>query len=214
MGQSLAFSSMKQLLLICAVVALVGCGSEPSNPNSGVSELDMQLLKASKLDDPQVVEDLIKSGANVDTIWTGVERHSALANWLHYGSFSSSEFTWIETPLHNAIIHDRTGNNGVKVARIILDKGADIELNKNREGLTPLHRAVDHSSVAMIELLIKRGAKIDAKNNDGFTPLDTALKIANNSSVIRVDTEPRQQVVELLRKNGAKTAEELKTEGK
>jgi len=202
---------MKQLLLICAVVALVGCGSEPSNPNSGVSELDMQLLKASKLDDPQVVEDLIKSGANVDTIWTGVERHSALANWLHYGSFSSSEFTWIETPLHNAIIHDRNHNNGVKVARIILDNSADIEI-KNREGLTPLHRAIDHSSIAMIELLIKRGAKIDAKNNDGFTPLDTALEIANSSLVIRVGTEPRQQVVDLLRKNGAKTSEEVKAE--
>ena len=93
-----------------------------------------------------------------------------------------------------------------------MDKGADIELNKNREGLTPLHRAVDHSSVAMIEFLIKRGAKIDAKNNDGFTPLDTALKIANNSSVIRVGTEPRQKVVDLLRKNEAKAAEELKAE--
>ena len=30
MGQWLAFSSMKQLLLICAVVALVGCASTPS----------------------------------------------------------------------------------------------------------------------------------------------------------------------------------------
>ena len=97
---------------------LVGCG-EPSNPNSGVSELDMQLLKAAKLDDPQVVEDLIKSGANVNSIWTGVERHSALANWLYYGSFKSSEFTWIETPLHNAIIYDKINNNSVKAARII-----------------------------------------------------------------------------------------------
>ena len=30
MGQLLAFSSMKQLLLICAVVALVGCAGPPS----------------------------------------------------------------------------------------------------------------------------------------------------------------------------------------
>ena len=68
---------MKHLLLTTiAAVVLVGCG-EPSNPNSEVSELDMQLLKATKLDDPQVVEDLIKSGANVNSIWTGVERHSA-----------------------------------------------------------------------------------------------------------------------------------------
>ena len=77
-----------------------------------------------------------------------------------------------------------------------------------------MHRAVDHSSVAMIELLIKRGAKIDAKNNDGLTPLDSALRIANSSSVILVSIEPRQQVADLLRKHGAKTGEELKAEGK
>ena len=205
---------MKHLLLTTiAAVVLVGCG-KPSNPNSGVSELDMQLLKATKLDDPQAVEDLIKSGANVNSIWTGVKRHSALANWLYYGSFKSSEFTWIETPLHNAIIYDNVNNNGVKAVRIILDNGADIESKKNREGLTPLHRAVDHSSVAMIELLIKRGAKIDAKNNDGLTPLDSALRIANSSSVILVSIEPRQQVADLLRKHGGKTGEELKAEGK
>jgi len=61
---------MKHILLTTiAAVLVVGCG-EPSNPNLGVSELDMQLLKAAKLDDPQVVEDLIKSGANVNSIWT------------------------------------------------------------------------------------------------------------------------------------------------
>ena len=205
---------MKHILITITVVLLVGCGPEPSNPNSGVSELDIQLIKAAKLDDHQVVEGLIKSGANVDTIWTRFERHSALANWLYYGSFKSSEFTWIETPLHNAIIYDKTNNNGVKAARIILDNGAYIELKKNREGLTPLHRAVDHSSVAMIELLIKRGAKIDAKNNDGLTPLDSALRIANSSSVILVSIEPRQQVADILRKHGSKTGEELKAEGK
>ena len=84
---------MKTIIIITiAAFVLVGCGPEPSNSNSGVSELDIQLLKATKLDDPQVVEDLIKSGANVDTIWTGIKRHSALANWLYYGSFKSSEF--------------------------------------------------------------------------------------------------------------------------
>ena len=101
----------------------------------------------------------------------------------------------------------------IQVARIMLDNGADIELKKNREGLTPLHRAVDHSSVAMIELLIKRGAKINAKNNDGLTPLDSALRIANSSSVILVSIEPQQQVVNLLRKHGGKAGEELKAAG-
>ena len=67
----------------------------------------------------------------------------------------------------------------------------------------------------MIRLLIKYGANIDAKNKDGITLLDSAIQMAKSASaVIRVSTEPRQQVVNLLRKHGAKTAEELKAEGK
>ena len=78
-----------------------------------------------------------------------------------------------------------------------------------------MHRAVDHSTVAMIRLLIKYGANIDAKNKDGITLLDSAIQMAKSASaMIRVSTEPRQQVVNLLRKHGAKTAEELKAEGK
>ena len=210
---------MKHILLTTiAAVVLVGCG-EPSNPNLGLTELDMQLIQASKRDDTQIVEDLIKSGANVDSIWTGVERRSAWGNWMGGGSFRSSEFTWIVTPLHNAILHDRGNKHGVKVAKTILDNGADIEI-KNKEGSTPLHRAVTHASVTMIELLISRGADIDAKNNDGLTPLDSARLEANMESsslgsvATNVNIEPRQQVVNLLRKHGGKTGEELKAEGK
>ena len=52
------------------------------------------------------------------------------------------------------------------------------------------------------ELLIAKGADVNAKDDGGGTPLDLAIK--------RNHTE----TADLLRKHGGKTAEELKAEGK
>ena len=52
------------------------------------------------------------------------------------------------------------------------------------------------------ELLIEKGGDVKAKDMNGKTPLDEAIK--------RKHTE----AIDLLRKHGAKTGEELKAEGK
>ncbi|MDP6307252.1 MAG: ankyrin repeat domain-containing protein, partial [Verrucomicrobiota bacterium] len=52
----------------------------------------------------------------------------------------------------------------------------------------------------IVELLIANGADVNAKDGDGFTPLDLAT---NN-----------KEIADLLRKHGGKTGEELKAEGK
>ena len=50
------------------------------------------------------------------------------------------------------------------------------------------------------ELLIVKGADVNAKEEDGYTPLDVAKRYP--------------EIADLLRKHGAKTGEELKAEGK
>jgi len=57
-----------------------------------------------------------------------------------------------------------------------------------------------HKEIA--EILITKGADVNAKNDRGLTPLDAA----NESS--------QTKIADLLRKHGGKTREELKAEGK
>ena len=57
-----------------------------------------------------------------------------------------------------------------------------------------------HKEVA--ELLIAKGADVNAKDDDSLTPLDWAIK------------RRRTEIAALLRKHGGKTGEELKAEGK
>ena len=52
----------------------------------------------------------------------------------------------------------------------------------------------------VVELLIAKGADVNAKGWDGRTPVDYAIR--------------KEEIADLLRKHGGKTAKELKAEGK
>ena len=59
-----------------------------------------------------------------------------------------------------------------------------------------------------IEFLISKNADLNIKDKEGKTPLDTAYftnPLVNGSL---------NEIIELLRKHGGKTGEELKAEGK
>ena len=61
----------------------------------------------------------------------------------------------------------------LQAVRIALDAGADVNA-ANAAGRTAMHGAAALGSTALIELLAERGARIDAQDNDGRTPLDLA----------------------------------------
>jgi hypothetical protein len=65
-----------------------------------------------------------------------------------------------------------------------------------------LHRAAYHGHKEIVELLIAKGADVNAKDDDGKTPLNWAIDFK------------KTETADLLRKHGGKTGEELKAEGK
>jgi hypothetical protein len=83
-----------------------------------------------------------------------------------------------------------------------------------------LHYAGGSKEVA--ELLIAKGADVNAKNDgaewnaknkDGDTPLDV-MQTEGDLLETSKDKASKKEVVNLLRKHGGKTGEELKAEGK
>lgn len=79
-----------------------------------------------------------------------------------------------ETPLMLAALKGR-----LDAVRQLLDRGAALE----REGWAPLHYAASGPDVAVVELLLSRGAKVDARSPNGTTPLMMAARNGSEASV-------------------------------
>ena len=92
------------------------------------------------------------------------------------------------------------GDVNVKDKRRWIDFRSGFRLRRNGE--TPLHDAAYGGQKEIVELLIAEGADVNAKDRDGETPLDGAIKYK------------RTETADLLRKHGGKTGEQLKAEGK
>ena len=94
--------------------------------------------------------------------------------------------------------------------------------------VTPLHSAANKE---IAELLIAKGADVNAKSDDGWTSLHDATSIGHNEIVELLITKGADvnaknnygntpldlasgETVNFLRQHGGKTGEELKAEGK
>ena len=105
-------------------------------------------------------------------------------------------------------IHDAAKIGNIEAVKQHLAAGADVNALKNKTyEETPLRWAAWGGHKEIVELLIAKGADVNAKEKYGGTPLDAAIQS-------RKFPKGHPEVAELLRKHGAKTAEELKAEGK
>ncbi|EPE36603.1 Ankyrin repeat-containing protein [Glarea lozoyensis ATCC 20868] len=68
----------------------------------------------------------------------------------------------------------------------LLDEGANLSV-KNRDGLTPLHLAVQQQDTFMVNRLLERGANTEATSNDGSKPLFIAAAFSTASAVLIVE---------------------------
>src|ERR1035438_8647297 len=101
-----------------------------------------------------------------------------------------------ETPLHAALSSHRAAQYWV--VKVLLDAGADPNLSTKpsaesgafmrdarTRGETPLHRAAAFASEDTIQLLLNAGAKIDAKDMNGDSPLSWASWYLRPDSILR-----------------------------
>jgi ankyrin repeat protein len=67
--------------------------------------------------------------------------------------------------------------NRVAMARLLIARGADVN-HIDKKGMTPLLYAasIDFGNSAMVDLLLKSGARPDARTKEGLTALDLARK--------------------------------------
>ena len=90
---------------------------------------------------------------------------------------------------------DAATKGDLKLVKELLGKGAYVNV-RDPDGRTPLTEAIWSNNVELVKLLLEHGANPNSKKNDGATPLSIALG--------RAYGQPRQEIVELLKKAGAK----------
>ncbi len=73
------------------------------------------------------------------------------------------------TPLHAAVFQEN-----IQLVRLLLSKGAGVNVPEKECGSTPLHVAVVQENIQLAELLLNKDANINAQEKDGSTPLHLA----------------------------------------
>ncbi len=156
-----------------------------------------------------IVELLIERGANVNATDSG--KGATPLDYAHWGDHEEV----IETlNAHNAqrehekggkgigqssLIHDAALDGDIDEVQRQLDAGVDPNL-KNSKGATPLFYAVYGGHLEIVELLITRGADVNAV-------------YLNNSVLDQAHSYDDQEMVELLEAHGAEVADKVSGKG-
>lgn len=154
---------------ICAVL-------DHSVENKHKKEFFQRVLRAAlRFKRMDVVDELLKRGAHYDeyTLYEVVNTGSLeLIRKYEKMGFSFTPPHTEETVLHRAVM-----SNSLECFKYVLEKDVDINA-KSGESLwskTALHLAAEKGNSEMVHCLVKKGADIYVKDNDGNTPLQLAV---------------------------------------
>jgi cytohesin len=105
-------------------------------------------------------------------------------------------------------IHEAAAKGYIEAVNQHLDAGAD--LSAQMYGQTPLHHAAGGGNKEVVELLIAKGADVNAKGEDGETPLDLAIQhkpvlFIDGERQVSVEETKYTETADLLREHGGKT---------
>src|SRR5687768_632062 len=148
---------------------------------------------ASYAGNASVLKRLHDAGAKIDEpmLLIGTSRTTPLLGAFKFGDADVARALFdLGTPIEFAdgngitMLGRAALNNEVGMAQELIGRGANVNV-VDKLGMTPLLWAasMDFGDPAMVELLLKSGAKADARNKDGLTALDLARKY-NHAEVI------------------------------
>lgn len=129
-----------------------------------IQPADRELLTAVGQGQTARVESLLKAGANINT------RHPP----------------WQLTPLQVA------SDLNFAMVKLLLAHGAAVNVS-DRDGVTPLMRAVDLRDLSMTKLLLDAGAQINAKDQRGHTALTRAV-LRSDAAILKLLIERHADV--------------------
>ncbi|VDM97130.1 unnamed protein product [Thelazia callipaeda] len=75
-----------------------------------------------------------------------------------------------------SLLHWAAINNRLLVARILIDRGCNVNAIGGVLASTPLHWAARHGHTRMVALLVSHGANLHIRDVEGFTPLHVAIQ--------------------------------------
>jgi len=148
------------------------------------------LLRAAKAMDAPAIDLLLKHGAKIDLPNTrGMTPIVAAAG---VGSVDADTRGWYTT--------EDVQQRSIASIDLLLKAGGDINATEPQRGQTLLHGAAFWGWNEVVKYLVERGAKLDAKDNRGFTPIDSALGKAGGNSRGGQRIDVHQDTADLLKK--------------
>jgi uncharacterized protein len=186
------------------VFELINAGVEAEKVDEGGVSL---LRWCAYYGDVSAIKFLLSKGAQLSSLGANLDLNGACfhGHWrlckflLEQGADANAADSQNgETPLHSALCTtDRVQHD--MVLRVLLSRGANPNaVTRNGEetggfmrdartkGETPLHRAAAFGNEATIELLIKYGANVDARDAYGDSPLSWASWHLRPDSILRL----------------------------
>jgi ankyrin repeat protein len=204
-----------------AVKALIDSGADVNKQTNTKSTALMYASKRGGACGRKIVSYLIKNGADVNLLEE--DGYNAL-----YDASTSLNIDILKILLMNGINPNVLGefgntglfteeiiaNNKIEALQLLIQYGADINII-GYKGLTPLMKACDiEGGYDIVKFFIDNGAKVNYLNKQSnMTALDYALNYKIEEGA-KKDRAENKKIITLLRKHGAKTAEELKAEKK
>ncbi|KAK0113913.1 hypothetical protein ONS96_014763 [Cadophora gregata f. sp. sojae] len=135
------------------------------------------LYLAAKHDHIEIVDILLKSNAKPDADrkgYDGTPLHWAIVRHfvdvarllLDYNAELETLNCVFQTPLLVA-----TSVQEWEIAKLLVSKGANVNVKDSIIGVTPLHNASLYGHTELVELLLEKGAEVNATTTEGRTPL-------------------------------------------